>query len=579
MKINYIIPTYGLQGNRLTHACIKTLRKFMGAIDNIIIVIDGYTKEIYDDLVQRLKDFENFKIIHSDENQGFAKTVNFGLHESNSEIKILLNNDVLFFEDIRHHVIETFESDPEIGIVGAQLLYPNGTIQHGGLKRTRKHIFYHVDEKKPLEQGYEAQVSKYIIGVTGAFFCISEKCHEAIGSLSEIFFNGFENTHYCLQAWSNNFKVYYNPKIIALHLEGITRGNNSKSKQAINKNWYDKEKKSEKLFIDYFNNDIDIYDIEKKVDASNDSAKEQWPKYYNSKRIVLGLKRSGAIGDCVLLTGIIEYLSNTYPGIDINVLTGCPEVFKNNNNINIVTNNDKEFYCDVLIDFDLAYEKYPGLNILSSYSRKIFGKDLSLVNSLGPKLYPDKNNIQFAKSLYDNSNNKTFVIHMATSWPSRTLDLKKWSLIAKYILDKGLRVVIVGNKNDQFPYKLPLLDLRGKTSILDCQQIIAEADCFICTDSSLFHVASSTKTPIIGIFSCVNPLTRISRPENTYSVFPSASVCRFKLSKEKNVVTNHKCTNKRKHACIKSINISDVFVFIDNILEQKNDTHTLPLPK
>jgi len=566
MKIDFIIPTYGMKGNDLTLACVKTIRKHMGNDNKIIIIVDGNDHNVCIDLDYRLREFVNtFGFSKKDECNGFAKTCNLGMSYSDADVMVLINNDVLFFEDVRPAIIESFNHDDQIGIVGARLYYPNGTIQHGGMVRVDKHVFYHDDWHKDSESAYSSNLKKYIIGVTGAFFCISRNCYESIGELSTEYFNGFEDTEYCLRAWSKNFEVFYNPDIRAMHIEGATRGKNDIEKQSIDPGNFKKEKESERKFIKYFES-VDIHEIERTIDSLNAPFKSKWMEYYNEEGIDLGIRRSGAIGDCVLVTGIIDYIAKNYPYIEIHVLTGCPKVFKGNPNIRRVTSDPVTFRCDVLIDLDMEYEKYPNVSIAESYFNKIFG---SKTNTL-PILYSDE---LVNYPIIPNDGEKIFALHMAVSWPSRTLNIGRWNEVIKHILSLGHQILILGTDNDMGSMidDDQIKDLRGQTTIMECHQLIKHSDCFISTDSSLFHVASATDTPIIEIFSCVSPHTRISRTINVKAVVPPENVCRYKLSEEKEVVTYHECQfdDERQFECIKSITAESIIKPINYLLENE----------
>ncbi|UCF50233.1 MAG: glycosyltransferase family 9 protein, partial [Thermoplasmatales archaeon] len=148
-----------------------------------------------------------------------------------------------------------------------------------------------------------------------------------------------------------------------------------------------------------------------------------------------------------------------------------------------------------------------------------------------------------------------------------------WDQVAQYLIDEGFQIIILGGKNDMAPdiENENIIDMRGKTTIQHCQEIISNTRLFISTDSGLFHIASTTETPIVGIFTCAAPTTRTTRLNNVSFVCPKNDVCRFQLTKGKDIVTFHKCKSVNKYECIKSIMPKDIIESIKNFKDIAND--------
>jgi ADP-heptose:LPS heptosyltransferase len=81
-------------------------------------------------------------------------------------------------------------------------------------------------------------------------------------------------------------------------------------------------------------------------------------------------------------------------------------------------------------------------------------------------------------------------------------------------------------------------------------------------DSGLLHVAQCTDTPVIGIFTCVAPQTRITRKEKTIAIVPEESKCAFCWHTFKGV-TNIECKNKNTECYLECCNS----ITAENIIE------------
>ncbi|MDE1873762.1 MAG: glycosyltransferase family 2 protein [Candidatus Micrarchaeota archaeon] len=138
-----------------------------------------------------------------------------------------LNNDIIFNNrDWLQKMIDVAESDEGVGVVGCRLLYPDGKIQHAGM---RAGIM-------PLNLGRgDADKSVYrriteVESTTGAVMLIKREVIEKIGLLDEHLYGGFEDVDYCLRAKSAGFKVMYAGDAAAIHLEGFTDSRSGVSK-------------------------------------------------------------------------------------------------------------------------------------------------------------------------------------------------------------------------------------------------------------------------------------------------------------------------------------------------------------
>ena len=112
-----------------------------------------------------------------------------------------------------------------MGIVGAQLLYPDGRIQFGGTVRNRDapEWFDHRYRFKPGDWGPAAQTSP-ALAVTGACMYVRREVIERVGMLDERYPMAYEDVDWCLRAWQAGYRVRYFPIARLVHHESLTRG-------------------------------------------------------------------------------------------------------------------------------------------------------------------------------------------------------------------------------------------------------------------------------------------------------------------------------------------------------------------
>jgi GT2 family glycosyltransferase len=115
-------------------------------------------------------------------------------------------------------------------VIGALLLYPNGTIQHAGiyfsmLTRTFDHMYKYGPGNLP-----EA-LRPRVCPVTGAFQYIRAATLEDIGLYDENFHMAHEDVDYCVRVFLAEQQCVYEPRVRAFHFEAMFRGRPSKKVQ------------------------------------------------------------------------------------------------------------------------------------------------------------------------------------------------------------------------------------------------------------------------------------------------------------------------------------------------------------
>lgn len=218
-----IVPTFLRQERDLEFAkeTILSFRKSASLAD-LLIVDDGSPSK---ELVDKLTEFcweqgVGVELELREENSGFSATVNVGLRRARkAEMHaVLINSDIQFFEN---GWLQTMLDNPA-DIVGAQLLFPNGLVQHAGvyysvISRQFDHIF------RMAPSTLAAVQEPRICPVTGALQLIRHSTLKQIGVYDDNFKMGYEDVDYCLTAFQAGLTCAYEPKAVAIHHEGMFR--------------------------------------------------------------------------------------------------------------------------------------------------------------------------------------------------------------------------------------------------------------------------------------------------------------------------------------------------------------------
>lgn len=210
-----------------------------------------------------------------------------------------------------------------------------------------------------------------------------------------------------------------------------------------------------------------------------------------TKKILV--KRSGAMGDVIMATPVIGLLEKCYPQAEVHVETECPKALPQG--FTVVQSPNHADY-DKVFDLDLVYERSPSKHAIDAYMQHVFPGMLIEDEMKATRFIPE-----FTKPL-DLPHEKTVVIHPAKSWENRTIPKATWDTVIKSLLAADINIVVVGQGDDFCLLPPGSYSLYGN-SLSAVANAIWDADLFIGPDSGILHIAGTTTTPILGLFTCV----------------------------------------------------------------------------
>ena len=111
----------------LTAECIASVQHTCADLEIEIIVWDNGST---DGSQAMLGQQDGIHLVSNQENVGFAKGNNKAVALSRHEFVLLLNSDTLVYEGALQVMLELITKNPNIGLVGAQLLNPDGAFKH-----------------------------------------------------------------------------------------------------------------------------------------------------------------------------------------------------------------------------------------------------------------------------------------------------------------------------------------------------------------------------------------------------------------------------------------------------------------
>jgi GT2 family glycosyltransferase len=222
-KISIIVINY--KNIKDTFQCVKSLNENMGEYKAFcdVLIVDNAS---VDDSCAKLQEiYPDIRVLYLKRNEGFAGANNSGIITAlgnNSGYFFLLNNDALVRKDTIKKMLEVFDEDSKIGIVGATILDFNNPkmIDNMGAMidyRTGSSRFVangeiYGDGRKDVDVDYTC----------GAAMMIKREVVEKVGLLPEFYFLYGEEKDYCVQAKKKGFRVVNSGKATVIHKTSST---------------------------------------------------------------------------------------------------------------------------------------------------------------------------------------------------------------------------------------------------------------------------------------------------------------------------------------------------------------------
>ena len=225
--VSVIVPTR--DHSALLRSCARGLLQVTDypALE-LLIVDNGSEEEATAALFAELARDSRVRILRAPGPFNYSRLNNQATREARGELLLLMNNDVeavdpLWLREMVSHAVR-----PDVGAVGARLLYADGRLQHAGvvlgIGGVAVHIHSRASRGDPGHFGSLA-LTRQVSAVTGACLMLRREVFTAIGGLDESNLPiAFNDVDLCLRIRERGLRVLWTPFAELLHLESVSRG-------------------------------------------------------------------------------------------------------------------------------------------------------------------------------------------------------------------------------------------------------------------------------------------------------------------------------------------------------------------
>lgn len=241
-KVSIIIPVYNQL--RITLRCLRAVLA-AGAKESFeVIVVDDCSAASVSAVLSKTP---GIRYVCQPKNGGFISSCNLGASISRGEYLVFLNNDTHTLAGWLDELLETFTIRPQAGLVGSQLIYPNGILQEAGAIMWRDGSGWNYGRG---EQRYLPQFN-YLRSVdwcSGASIMVPRTLFNRLGQFDAHYSPAYaEDVDLAFKIRNAGYEVLYQPCSKVVHFEGVSSGTDTstgiKAYQVVNlKKFYDRWK-------------------------------------------------------------------------------------------------------------------------------------------------------------------------------------------------------------------------------------------------------------------------------------------------------------------------------------------------
>lgn len=214
----------------LLRSCLQSIVAVPSKLQLQIVVIDNASNDGSVEMVRA--EYPQVQVIANARNRGFSAANNQGLEVSQGRYLLLLNPDTEVVDDALPVMVEYMDLHPQVGAVGPELRFPDGTLQPS--RRRFPSLATALVESTVVQECWPDNriVRRYYMSdtpadavqpvdwVVGACLMVRRGAYEQVGGLDDGYFMYSEEMDWCRRIKGAGWEIFYLPTATILHHEG-----------------------------------------------------------------------------------------------------------------------------------------------------------------------------------------------------------------------------------------------------------------------------------------------------------------------------------------------------------------------
>jgi GT2 family glycosyltransferase len=194
----------------------------------LILIDNGSIEPETLDYLSHLEQQQNVRVLRRPGKFNYAALNNEAIALARGELVALINNDVEATHPGWLAAMAAQALRPEIGAVGAKLLFPDGSIQHAGVVLGIGGIAGHAHKYLAADdEGYQLRLhlAHNLSAVTAAMLVVRKSLFEEVGGFDALNFAvNYNDVDFCLRLIQAGYRNLFCPDAVLIHHESKSRG-------------------------------------------------------------------------------------------------------------------------------------------------------------------------------------------------------------------------------------------------------------------------------------------------------------------------------------------------------------------
>lgn len=226
-KVSLVIPTRN--GLDLIRQCVNSIvEKTVYKNYEILVVDNGSDEEVVINYLKELDAKSNIRVIRDDSPFNYSALNNKAVLNAGGDYIGLINNDLEVISPEWLDEMLSLAARQGTGAVGAALLYPDESLQHGGvitgIGGVAGHSHKHLSQRS-LDYFGRTRLTQGMSVVTAACLLIKKSIYLKVGGLNEVDLQvAFNDVDFCLRVREAGYQNVWTPFAEFYHHESATRG-------------------------------------------------------------------------------------------------------------------------------------------------------------------------------------------------------------------------------------------------------------------------------------------------------------------------------------------------------------------
>jgi N-acetylglucosaminyl-diphospho-decaprenol L-rhamnosyltransferase len=225
VEVSIIIVSFNTR--QFIDTCLQALLARTRGVSFETIVVDNASRDGSVEMIEAK--YPSVRVVRNPRNLGYAGGVNQGIARAHGRYFLILNPDIEVMEGAVENLWAFMERSPRVGVAGAKLLYPDGSLQMSCrtfytlrtvlLRRTLLGKLFPdariVRDHLMLDWDHDSE--RQVDWVLGACMMVRRAAYESLGGMDERFFLYLEDVDWCYRMTKHGWQVHYVPSAVMTH--------------------------------------------------------------------------------------------------------------------------------------------------------------------------------------------------------------------------------------------------------------------------------------------------------------------------------------------------------------------------